>query len=129
MLIQNLLQELFEPRESIKGDVARSVFYFYTIYQKQADKVDNRFFPAMLTDLCRWHRKDKVDSTEWNKTMAIARIQGNVNPFVIDATLAERCYCSGVISETSKTYIWSFTQIQLKDFFISQFQSIQDKLL
>jgi endonuclease I len=50
---------VFEPRESIKGDVARSVFYFYTIYQKQADKADNRFFPDMLTDLCRWHRKTK----------------------------------------------------------------------
>jgi hypothetical protein len=50
-------------------------------------------------------QKDKVDSTEWNKTMAIGRIQGNVNPFVIDATLAERCYCSGVISELTKSYI------------------------
>jgi endonuclease I len=94
----------FEPRESKKGDVARSVFYFYMLYQKHADKSDNQFFPAMLTDLCRWHRKDKVDSTEWNKTMAIARIQGNVNPFVVDATLAERCYCSGVILELTKTY-------------------------
>ena len=95
---------VFEPRESLKGDVARSVFYFYTMYQKQADKADNRFFPAMLTDLCRWHRRDKVDSTEWKKTMAIGRIQGNVNPFVIDPTLAERCYCSGVIAENPKTY-------------------------
>ncbi|MBP6447688.1 MAG: endonuclease [Saprospiraceae bacterium] len=95
---------VFEPRESIKGDVARSVFYFYMIYQKQADKSDNRFFPSMLADLCRWHRIDKVDSFEWKKTMAIGRIQGNVNPFVIDATLAERCYCSGVISELTKTY-------------------------
>jgi endonuclease I len=94
----------FEPMESKKGDVARSVFYFYMLYQKQADKSDNRFFPSMLDDLCRWHRKDKVDSTEWNKTMAIARIQGNVNPFVIDATLTERRYCSGVISELTKTY-------------------------
>jgi endonuclease I len=96
---------VFEPRESLKGDVARSVFYFYNIYQKQAQKADNRFFTDMLTDLCRWHRKDKVDSTEWNKTMSIGRIQGNVNPFVIDASLAERCYCSGVISGFSKSYI------------------------
>lgn len=95
---------VFEPRESIKGDVARSIFYFYNLYQKQADKADIRFFPSMLDDLCRWHRKDKVDSTEWKKTMAIGRIQGNVNPFVIDATLAERCYCSGVISEPIKSY-------------------------
>ena len=95
----------FEPRESNKGDVARSVFYFYTLYRKQAEKADNRFFPTMLFDLCRWHRKDKVDSTEWKKTMAIGRIQGNVNPFVVDPTLAERCYCSAVISESPKSYV------------------------
>ena len=95
----------FEPRESKKGDVARSIFYFYTLYHQQANKSDNRFFPSMLTDLCRWHRKDIVDSAEWNKTMSIGRIQGNVNPFVIDATLAERCSCSAVISESPKSYI------------------------
>ncbi|MBK8516617.1 MAG: endonuclease [Saprospiraceae bacterium] len=94
----------FEPREIKKGDVARSIFYFYTLYQKQADKVDNRFFQSMIIDLCRWHRKDFVDSIEWKRTMAIGRIQGNVNPFVIDATLAERCYCSGVIYEPLKIY-------------------------
>lgn len=36
--------------------------------------------------------------------MAIGRIQGNVNPFVIDATLAERCFCDAVISEPTKIY-------------------------
>lgn len=94
----------FETRESKKGDVARSVFYFYTLYQKQADKSDSRFFPSMLADLCQWHRKDKVDSVEWKKTLAIGRIQGKVNPFVIDATLAERCFCASVISEPTKIY-------------------------
>lgn len=94
----------FEPRESKKGDVARSIFYFYTLYQKQADKSDNRFFASMLDDLCRWHRKDKVDSVEWKKTMAIGRNQGNVNPFLVDATLAERCFCADVITESVKTY-------------------------
>ncbi|MFZ1750322.1 MAG: endonuclease, partial [Saprospiraceae bacterium] len=76
----------------------------YTLYQKQADKVDNRFFQSMIVDLCRWHRKDFVDSIEWKRTMAIGRVQSNVNPFVIDGTLAERCYCSGVISEHIITY-------------------------
>ncbi|MGB4839760.1 MAG: endonuclease [Saprospiraceae bacterium] len=94
----------FEPRENKKGDVARSIFYFYTLYQKQADKVDNRFFQSMIVDLCRWHRKDFVDSIEWKRTMAIGRIQGNVNPFVIDGTLAERCYCFGVIFQPLKIY-------------------------
>ena len=47
----------------------------------------------MLPDICRWHRTDKVDSTEYDRTMAIGRIQSNINPFVIDPTLAERCFC------------------------------------
>ena len=29
--------DLFEPREDVKGDVARIMFYFYTIYQNVAD--------------------------------------------------------------------------------------------
>lgn len=47
----------------------------------------------MLPDLCRWNRKDKPDTDEYNRTLAIGRIQGNVNPFVIDPSLADRCYC------------------------------------
>ena len=29
--------DTFEPREDIKGDIARAMFYFYTIYQNVAD--------------------------------------------------------------------------------------------
>lgn len=83
----------FEPRETMKGDIARSIFYFYTFYRTAANKKSKTFFSSMLPDLCRWHRSDKVDSTEYLKTMAIARVQGNINPFIIDPTLPERCYC------------------------------------
>ena len=107
----------FEPRESKKGNVARSIFYFYTLYHQQANKIDNRFFSSMLPDLCRWDKRDLVDSTEWNKTMAIGRIQSNVNPFVIDATLAERCFCVSVISEKSKSYTLELTPNPTKGLF------------
>ncbi|MBK7699822.1 MAG: hypothetical protein IPJ39_14410 [Saprospiraceae bacterium] len=38
-------------------------------------------FSSMLPDICRWHRIDKVDLPEQNRSMAIARIQSNINPF------------------------------------------------
>ncbi|MBK8349108.1 MAG: endonuclease [Saprospiraceae bacterium] len=52
----------FEPVEFRKGDIARSIFYFYTLYKSAADKKSKTFFTSMLPDLCRWHRMDKVDS-------------------------------------------------------------------
>ena len=84
----------FEPIEHRKGDIARSMFYFYTFYRNEADKKSKTYFTSMLPDLCLWHQFDKADSTEINKSFAIARIQFNINPFIFDPSLAERCYCS-----------------------------------
>ncbi|MBK7637394.1 MAG: T9SS type A sorting domain-containing protein [Saprospiraceae bacterium] len=36
--------------------------------------------------------------------MAIARIQSNVNPFIFDPSLAERCYCIAYPDKPTKTY-------------------------
>lgn len=94
----------FEPMEFRKGDIARSMLYFYTFYRNQADKKSKTFFSSMLPDLCRWHRSDKVDSTEIYKSLAIARIQSNINPFIFDPSLAERCYCAEYPDKQEKTY-------------------------
>lgn len=94
----------FEPVEFRKGDIARSMFYFYTFYRNEADKKSKTFFSSMLPDLCRWHRSDKVDSTEIKRTFAIARIQSNINPFIFDPSLAERCYCAEYPDKHIKTY-------------------------
>jgi Endonuclease I len=97
---QNLLDQysestsnIFEPRESKKGDIARALFYFYAIYGAPLSKKSKSFFNSMLPDICLWHRTEKVDSTEILRSLAIARIQSNINPFIIDPTLAERCFC------------------------------------
>jgi hypothetical protein len=84
---------MFEPRETKKGDIARALFYFYAIYGATLSKKSKSFFTSMLPDICRWHRTDKVDSTEILRSLAIARIQSNVNPFIFDPSLAERCFC------------------------------------
>ena len=97
----------FEPREAKKGDIARSLFYFFTVYGHNMTKKNRSFFTSMLPDLCRWHRSDKVDSIEYKKSIAIARIQSNVNPFIFDPSLAERCYCSAYPSTPEKSYFFN----------------------
>ena len=94
----------FEPLETRKGDVARSLFYFYTFYKSAADKKSKSFFSSMLPDLCRWHRSDKADSTEIKRSMTIARIQSNINPFIFDPSLVERCYCDAYPTMPGKSY-------------------------
>lgn len=103
----------FEPRESHKGDIARAMFYFYTMYKDQADAADNTFFPAQQATLCQWHLADPVDTKEWERTNKIALYQDDKpNPFVLDCTLAARTYCPGqecqvngvVESEPKKPY-------------------------
>ena len=90
----------FEPREDHKGNAARAMFYFYTIYHQQATSVDPTFFTDQLATLCHWNEQDPVDSLEELRTFLIANYQsGLVNPFVIDCTLAGRTYCQGFPSD------------------------------
>ncbi|NEP81835.1 MAG: hypothetical protein F6K39_28975 [Okeania sp. SIO3B3] len=81
----------FEPREQVKGDIARAQFYFYTIYRDQAEA---SFFKQQQDTLCAWNKLDPVDESEKRRSQAIAVKQGNENPFVIDPSLANRLYCN-----------------------------------
>ncbi|MEH2401851.1 endonuclease [Nostoc sp.] len=83
----------FEPREKVKGDIARAIFYFYTIYRNQAEGVDLNYFQNQRQTLCKWNQQDLPDITEIERSHAIAQFQGNDNPFVLNVTLAERAYC------------------------------------
>ncbi|MAZ61087.1 MAG: hypothetical protein CMG50_02785 [Candidatus Marinimicrobia bacterium] len=81
---------VFEPREDVKGDVARSMFYFYTIYTNEAD---NNFFNTQKDILYQWHLDDPANDEEINRTWLIANYQNNIpNPFILDNTLVYRCY-------------------------------------
>jgi uncharacterized protein len=84
----------FEPREVEKGDVARAMFYFYTLYNSAADTADADFFARQRTTLCAWNQLDPPDTGEVARSHAIAASkQGNESPFVLDPTLAARGYC------------------------------------
>jgi hypothetical protein len=86
----------FEPRESAKGNLARSVFYFYSMYRFDAINADPGFFPSQVEDLCEWHFNDPVDREEWERTLEIEKYQKNKNPFVLDCSLAARLYCQNI---------------------------------
>ncbi|MEM6451662.1 MAG: endonuclease [Cyanobacteria bacterium P01_D01_bin.105] len=81
----------FEPRERKKGDVARAMFYFQTVYP---EKAGSSFFNTQKDTLCQWHTEDPADAEEIARSHAIANTaQGNENPFVLDSSLAARAYC------------------------------------
>ena len=48
----------FEPREAVKGDIARAMFYFYTIYQNIADPINPNYLAdqkeALYNTLMAW---------------------------------------------------------------------------
>ena len=91
----------FEPREIHKGNVARAIFYFYTIYREVADA---DFFGEQRKVLCEWHYNDPVDSLEWFRNNMIAEYQDDKrNPFVLDCSLAARTYCPDVAERCAFT--------------------------
>ncbi|MFU8862049.1 MAG: endonuclease [Cyclonatronaceae bacterium] len=83
----------FEPMDATKGNLARAVFYFYTMYRAQAEAADPTFFQAQFEALREFHNHDKVDALEVERTFQIADVQSDKpNPFVIDTTLVRRIF-------------------------------------
>ena len=80
---------VFEPREEVKGDIARAMFYFYTMYSNVAD---DDFFNQQKDILYQWHLDDSIEQAEISRTMEIANYQDYPNPFILDETLVQRCY-------------------------------------
>lgn len=80
----------FEPREDHKGNVARAMIYFYTMYKSQSDGV---FFSKQLQTFYQWHYQDPVDDEErWRNNFIASKQEGKYNPFILDSTLIRRAY-------------------------------------
>lgn len=99
-LYSERINGFFEPREDHKGNVARAMFYFNTIYHEEAQSVNPDFFEQQRMTLCDWHYLDPVDSLELLRSLQIAEHQnGKANPFVMDCSVATRTFCEGWVSE------------------------------
>lgn len=87
----------WEPREDRKGDIARAMYYFSTTYQME---VDATFILRQLYDLQYWPGGDPPTTGELRRSLAIQRLQGNINPFVLDQSLPSRLY--GIIEDVEE---------------------------
>jgi deoxyribonuclease-1 len=63
-----------EPRDDVKGDLARSILYMAYAYSLPLHGLDQ-----LMLD---WHRMDPPDETERWRNYVIERLQGNRNPFI-----------------------------------------------
>lgn len=89
----------WEPRDEVKGDVARMMFYMAIRYEGDDGYVDlelnyqvnNGSAPYIgdLEMLLKWHLEDPVDEFEMNRNDVIYSYQGNRNPFIDHPELVE----------------------------------------
>ncbi len=103
----------FEPRDDVKGDVARMIFYMAVRYEGEGAEPDLELTESILgnTDqspvhgvkstLLEWNRLDPVNDWERNRNSIIyEKYQGNRNPFIDYPELAD--YIFG----DSTLYVW-----------------------
>jgi endonuclease I len=82
----------WEPRDAVKGDVARMIFYMAVRYEggngePDLEVVDNvNTSPApehgRLSTLLEWHQQDPPDEFEINRNNVIYSYQNNRNPYI-----------------------------------------------
>lgn len=74
----------YEPRDEVKGDVARILFYMVVMYDhlELVSRTPGTYQMAMFDVLLEWHDDDPVDDFERNRNDVIATYQNNRNPFI-----------------------------------------------
>ncbi len=92
----------WEPRDEIKGDIARMVFYMDVRYGPHSfvdlEIVDNTGTSpgspelGKFSTLLSWHLADPVDGWEQSRNDKIYNIQGNRNPFIDHPEFVELIY-------------------------------------
>jgi endonuclease I len=92
------------PPASERGDLARALFYMDVRYEGTGGEPDLRLVEdtrlitstgtamGRLSTLLRWHAEDPPDAVERLRNEAVARLQGNRNPFVDEPALAAALY-------------------------------------
>ena len=74
----------YEPRDEVKGDVARILFYMMTMYSvlDLVNTAPSVYEMALLNVLLQWHELDPVDDFERNRNEVIYSHQKNRNPYI-----------------------------------------------
>lgn len=104
-------EDSWEPRDEVKGDIARIIFYMDARYEGGTgeidlivkDMVDTYPNPwhGKLSSLLQWNDQDPPDAFERNRNNVIASYQGNRNPFIDFPDYARFIWGNGQPSTTS----------------------------
>jgi endonuclease I len=90
----------WEPRDEVKGDVARMIFYMAVRYEGDSGEVDLELnnnvnngsapYHGKMSVLLQWNEEDPVDAIEIRRNNIIfEQYQGNRNPFIDHPEWAE----------------------------------------
>jgi len=115
----NYDSDSWEPRDAVKGDIARMMFYMVVRYDPGYHS-DNSLYDLELVDfagvdigdppgeplfgklstLIQWHLQDPVDAFEQNRNEVAFSYQGNRNPFIDHPEWAESIFSPQLTSNT-----------------------------
>lgn len=93
---------VYSPPKGFEGDFARTVFYLLAVYETDRFHGLGKNFclkgsypilqPWAERILLAWNLSDPVDEYERSRNDAVETVQGNRNPFIDDAMLAEHVW-------------------------------------
>jgi len=92
-LPQSSADTVFEPRDSMKGNIARGILYFATRYGNRKGSFDQSGFLTNMETLIRaWNKQDPVDERERSRGISIASVQKRMNPYIAYPDMIDRMF-------------------------------------
>ena len=119
----------FEPRDEVKGDVARMIFYMDVRYEGDNGELDLTVvdevntYPApehgKLSVLLEWHQQDPPDDFERNRNDVVYSYQDNRNPFIDHPEFVEQIWGNpSSISVTDQVFFSCYPNPVINQLFI-----------
>lgn len=106
--------DVWEPRDEVKGDVARMIFYMATRYEGDNGEVDLEIIDSVntspnkeplygkLSTLLAWNNNDPVNFWEQRRNDSIYYLyQHNRNPFIDHPEYIDSIWGTGILAEPS----------------------------
>ncbi len=97
----------YSPRDEVKGDIARILFYMHVAYGNLnlVNSYPATYQMGKLDTLLQWHLQDPVDDFERNRNEVIFSYQNNRNPFIDHPEFAEKLWGPITVTATNdETY-------------------------
>jgi Endonuclease I/Secretion system C-terminal sorting domain len=89
----------YEPREMQKGNTARAIFYFFTVYGDIMSSTYNKTIADVgsVQTLYNWHIQDPVTQADIDRNNCIKLYQGNGNPYIDHPEWVAQAFGCGIV--------------------------------